>query len=442
MKAIRPRTLSPEFLNKTAKPVYYRRAIESLHRAMAFQYGGSPQSILADGFSFAQAYFGRRQLSSALAVAVAGGTYQFAPAVLKSIYIDGKQRVIYSFTLLDRIVQKAVYRILAEAIQPRVSKQVYSYMPGRGRAQAVQDFTHFLKAHRRFHDDPRRRGLYVLRCDIKSYGESIPVAPHSSLWKELAHHFGRNFSEAEYLLLSQLIRPTIRHTDGSEYCPVIGIPDGAPISALLLNCYMQPLDHALASIGGGFYARYGDDMLFAHPERDGILRAEAAFASALEQLQLKRNDSKYRCFFYNGAARPIDSLPGSQMVDFLGLQIDFSGAVSLKQDKLRMLRDNLAMRARATVRATYAAPLEERGRILCHMLNEALSPESSSAHPYAMFLRQAVNDRAQLHQLDYWLARLVLRMLAGDGSVKQFRRIPYRHMRKHWQLRSLVYARN
>jgi hypothetical protein len=60
----------------------------------------------------------------------------------------------------------------------------------------------------------------------------------------------------------------------------------------------------------------------------------------------------------------------------------------------------------------------------------------------ASLLRRAVTNRAQLAQLDHWVARLVLRAITGDGSVKAFRQVPYRQLRQEWGLQSLEHARN
>ena len=65
----------------------------------------------------------------------------------------------------------------------------------------------YVRAHRNLHRNPRDRGLYVLRCDIKSYGESIPVFPQSPLWARLEESFaatcGREISSHECALLAQ-----------------------------------------------------------------------------------------------------------------------------------------------------------------------------------------------------------------------------------------------
>ena len=77
------------------------------------------------------------------------------------------------------------------------------------------------------------------------------------------------------------------------------------------------------------------------------------------------------------------------------------------------------------------------------MVNRALDPGSAlTQQSSAAALRRVVTDRKQLEQLDYWIARTVVRGLTGRPDAGAFREIPYRKLRQDWELVSLVAARN
>jgi hypothetical protein len=430
---------------KLASPAYYRQAIVALHRKWSLNPYVSLHAGAPEGYSFAQAYFHRRRFARALVRSLASGGYRFAPATIGHVTTD-KRRTVYRFTLTDRIVHGALALMLASDLHRLTPPYVYSYVKGRSRMQAVAAWTAYVHAHRRERPDVKTRGLFVLRFDIQSYGESIPVMPSSSLWAELEDYlrraWGRMPAPEEKALLGQLVRPEILHPEGGLYQPVVGIPDGAPVSALLLNLYLRPLDEALAGVAGGFYARFGDDMLFAHPDVAVFNAAVAQIDGILTALSLTRNQRKTKARFYNGAGRGAQGLEGATHIEYLGCSLAFSGGVGLKNRKMRLLLRDLAARAKSTAAASSALSFDERGRLVCAALNRALDLHAPHAHPYSALLMTVADDRDQLKQLDYWLARTVLRVMLGDRNARAFRKLSYRRIRHDWGLRSVAYARN
>jgi hypothetical protein len=77
------------------------------------------------------------------------------------------------------------------------------------------------------------------------------------------------------------------------------------------------------------------------------------------------------------------------------------------------------------------------------VVERALDPRSAlTQQRSAIALRRVVTDRRQLRQLDYWIARIVVKSLTGRRDARAFREIPYRTLRRDWGLVSLVAARN
>jgi len=431
---------------KLGETSYYLDSIENLHKKFSSLSAALLHTQQPEGFTFAQAYMDRAKLSAVIAKSIAKGEYTFTPATLNTIAAGGKMRKVYSFRIIDRIVHGAIYRMIAEDLNRFVSPHVYSYVKGRGKQHAIKAFADFLRRHRKLRRRPQDRGLYVLRCDIKSYGESIPVHVGSALWGQLASVFagayGRPADTQESQLLAELIRPVLKSDEGTFYNRLYGIPDGAPISSLLLNLYVAPLDEALSSVSGGFYARYGDDIIFAHPDIRVFQESAAHFDKVLAGLELIRNEKKTKQFFFNGAGRPGGDIKGTTHIEYLGVKLAFDGTAMLKTDKIRDLYKDLTIRAKATASAMAGRSVDERGQALCDMLNGVFDPQSMMAHPSAQLMSGIINDRKQLKQIDYWLARLVLHFTLGDASVKAFRKVPYQKIRNEWKLQSLEYARN
>jgi hypothetical protein len=437
---------TPGLSSRLAQPAYYLGAIERLHCKLATQTPAMLHELQPEGYHFAQAYFDRKRLAKYLAQTVAAGEYRFGAATIRRMLAGGKLRNVYGYTLTDRIVHGAAFSMLAEDVIPQMHPRVFSYIKGRSKQQAIDGFTAYVRAHRRVRPDPKQRGLFVLRADIAAYGESIPVTENGPLWRmleaALATAYGRAIMLQEKQFLHQLICPQILGDDGKHYQKMTGISVGSPVSVLLLNLYARAVDAALSGIEGGFYARYGDDMLFAHPELSQCQRAEKLLQERLQELSLMLNSTLSQTRFFNAAGRPSGDYRGIAQVEYLGCQIGFSGNVMLKSAKLRLFLHDVNLRIAAAANALSPLAFEEKGKALCAIVNDATDPAGEQAHPYALALRRLADDRGKLRQLDYQLARMVLRAMTGSDSVKSFRTLPYRKLRDEWQLRSLAYAKN
>lgn len=434
------------FSNKLADPSYYEAAIDKLHSKFSAGAQHMLYEMQEDGYAFTQVYYDKKKIAKILARDIGKGEYEFSPAVVKEIQIGNKLRKIYSFTLFDRIVHLAVFAMLADDAQKLFPLQVYSYVKGKSRADAVQAFMQFVRKHCEANTIPSRRGLYVYRFDIKSYGESIPVTQSSQLWDELGALFKQIYgalpTAQEQGMLTALIRPQVVGDDGALYENILGITDGASITSLLLNLYVSSIDKYVAGIKGGFYARYGDDILFAHKDRDIFIETVGNIDVKLAGLGLTKNNSKTKLIFYNAAGRAQEGFTGSTAVEYLGMQMHFNGTAALKNEKIVEFMRDMRQRVRITVSQLHGRPLDDMGKMLCQVINNALDPKHPLANKYAVMLLSIVNDRGQLNDVDYRIARLVLQMLTGDSSVKKFRTIPYKKMREEWNLVSLEYNRN
>jgi hypothetical protein len=429
-------------------PARYRSQIDRLHRRHA--YTRALWEVQQDGVSLASVCLHRGKVARLLARTVARGEYRLDPARLRRIRVDGKPREVFAYRLMDLLVHGVVADIVTEAMHPRLSPSLYSYRRGVSWWQPIAAFAAYVRDHRRSRLDPRTRGLYVLRRDIRAYTDSIPVGDASPLWPMLRGVLGAPgaavSSPADWALLREVVRPVIALDGAARATLYRGVPTGQPISCALFNLYLADVDRYLDQVPGAFYARYCDDLLFAHPDFTLVQAAEAHISELLAALGLELNPTKSRTLYLTGAGRASADWPvarGTTAVPFLGCAVSAAGTIALSRDKRRRLLADLGQRLRRTVRALGPTDPARVGRVLCGVVNRALQTRIEfSQERSAVLLRRAVTDRRDLQQLDYLIARLVVRAVTGRPDVRGFRAVPYRRLRREWGLRSLAEARN
>jgi hypothetical protein len=426
----------------------YEREIERLHQKHLFT--STLYELRQDNVALARLIQRRAKVSKLLARAVSRGEYEPEPGEVREIEADGKVRAVVSYSLTDTIVRGAVSTVIEQAIAPLLSAQLYSYRAGVSWLKPSADLAAYIRAHRREGPDPRTRGLYVLRRDVDSYTDSIPVDPGSRVWTMVQDVLegvgGRGIEAQVWRLVEQTIRPELRELGGGLGCRVRGVPTGQPISCVLFNLYLNELDHALAEIAGGFYARYSDDILFAHPDWETARRAAATIESRVAELRLLIKPEKASDLYLTAAGRSsaewAETRPTSS-VPFVGTSVFATGTVALNRKKLRRALREIERRATRTANAAHGADRDSLGRAVCSVVNDSIAPwPSPLQQASAPLIARAVTDRGQLAQIDYLLARTVIKAVTGDGGVKAFRRVPYRTVRERWGLVSLEHTRN
>ncbi len=381
-------------------------------------------------------------IAKELSAALRRRDYVPRPARVRIALLD-RPRELYQLELGDAILHDALAALLAERLEPLYTPHIYSYRVGRSNWGALRDVLGFVKTHRQGVADPRQRGLYLLRGDIKRYGESVPVHPRSALWIDLAMIFP-NGSAEDWYFLERLVRQTVIRPDQFEASPLRGLPIGSPLATIVCNLYLMVIDAALES-SGCFYSRFGDDVLLLSPDRAQVEAARATLEAMLAARGLRLSAEKLQLRYWNGAGRldPAGSeFIGTSVIDYLGVRLDFQGTMSLPRDKLRSALVDLRDRLLNAAESSAGHDREARIRLLCSVTREALRVQSSMSTHYAPWLRSMINDREQLRQLDYLIALEVAELISGREGRHAFASVSYRELRRKYRLPSLVLQRN
>jgi len=425
-------------------PARFRRAVDRIARRRE----ASPTvlSLEQDGVSLATLWKRKRRFARLLVDELVAGGPAPAPGRAYRVRIEGKERTLYAFPVVEMVIQTAVAEWLGEESAGGLSSRLYSYRAGVPYHRAVRDLARFLGAHRRARQDPRQRGVFVLRRDVRSYFDSIPVGPDSPLWRILGEAIGPTAADgATWTLVERAVRPKLVDDLGEELVLRRGIPTGSPVANVVANLYLAALDRDLAALPGGFYARYGDDLLAAHADPEAARTMHRLFADHLEASGLGSHPDKTKDLYLTAAGRPSPEWPAARpatAVEFLGHRVSAGGAVSLSAAKTRRLLRDLRRRAEQAVEAARLTDDEQRILRAVAAVNRCLDADDLLAHPYAPLLRSAVTDRSYLKWLDHEAALTLLEAALRRRSVRWFQRYPPRALRERFGYRSLVAARN
>lgn len=188
---------------------------------------------------------------------------------------DGTERLLGIPTVLDRVIQQSIVQVLSPLFDPTFSEHSHGFRPRRSAHDAIRQVQGFCQQKRRIAVD----------LDLSKFFDRVN---HDLLMTLL----GRRIRDKELLqLIARYLRAGVM--DGNILIPSLeGVPQGGPLSPLLSNVMLDPLDRELKKRGHKF-SRYADDLIImVKSQRAGerVLKNITRFIEV--DLKLKVNSEK------------------------------------------------------------------------------------------------------------------------------------------------------
>jgi RNA-directed DNA polymerase len=236
-----------------------------------------------------------------IAAKLRAGRYQ--PTAVRTVRIPkahGGTRTLGIPTVQDRVIQQAIQQVLTPVFDDTMSTHSYGFRPGRSAHQAVEAARGYVANGKN----------WVVDIDLKSFFDQVD---HD----KLMHAVGGKVRDKPLLrLIAKYLRAPMQEADGTQQDRRQGTPQGGPLSPLLANIYLDPLDRELERRGVAF-VRYADDIaIFVSSQRAAARILESVIEWLKDRLKLEVNRDK------SGIGQSHDG-------QLLGFRIHENGDVSI-----------------------------------------------------------------------------------------------------------------
>src|SRR5436853_622537 len=222
-------------------------------------------------------------------------------------------------TVRSRVVETALRNVLEPIFERDFAEHSYGFRPRRGCKDALRRVDHLLKAGY----------TWVVDADLQSYFDTIPK-------QKLRERVAEKVADSRVMALIEAMLQTEVMEGLAHWTPEAGTPQGAVISPLLSNIYLDPLDHELA--GSGYeMVRYADDFVI-------LCRSEAQARAALAKVQQWTATAGLR--LHPEKTRIVDATQRGGF-DFLGYHFE-RGLRWPSKKSLRKFQDKIRVKTKRT----------------------------------------------------------------------------------------------
>ena len=178
-------------------------------------------------------------------------------------------------TVVDRLIQQGIYRILSPIFEPTFSRSSFGFRSGKNAQQAIIQAKEYQTGGRK----------WVVDMDLAKFFDEVN---HDKLMSKIA----KKVKDKKLLLLIRRYLQAGVMENGLVRGSDKGTPQGSPLSPLLSNIVLDDLDRELEERGHAF-CRYADDCnVYVKSRRAGQRVFESITRFVEEKLNLKVNREK------------------------------------------------------------------------------------------------------------------------------------------------------
>jgi RNA-directed DNA polymerase len=196
---------------------------------------------------------------------------------------NGKMRLLGIPTVIDRMLQQAVSRVIMPQFEYMFSRYSFGFRPERNTLQAVMKSLEYINSGYQ----------YIVDIDLKGFFDEVD---HCLL-------MGLLYQKIKCPRTLQLIRRWLRVPilqNGKLIKRRKGVPQGSPISPLLSNIMLHELDTEMEKRGLRF-VRYADDFsIYCKSRQEARTVGNSIYVFLRDKLNLPINREK------SGIRRPLD----------------------------------------------------------------------------------------------------------------------------------------